>query len=123
MREMMFYVLNLACESLAREFAMQFFGNAAPFGTVAQALKYQTKTRTMHRHIGDLARQICAIIAVDGNVRHVREAQSCFLQTVGDCMGGKASPVLDTAKALLFGAGDKIAFPQKAGSRIWGDRS
>jgi hypothetical protein len=26
--------------------------------------------------------------------------------------------VLDAAKALLFGGGDKIAVPQKAGSRI-----
>src|SRR5205085_2272455 len=119
MRKMMFDMFDLTTKSFLRERASKFVMHIVPFRPIPQALEHKLQIRTMRSHVGDLARQICSIVAVHRDVAHVCKAQSCFLQTISDGMAGKAGPMFDAPKALLLCSGDEVAFAEKAGRRVW----
>jgi hypothetical protein len=68
--------------------------------------------------ITELSKKIGAVVAIDGGHSYVTEINLCFPQTIIDCLGREAGPVLDSAKALLLGCGHQLAVTHNAGGGV-----
>ena len=103
MREMMFDIVHRSAKVISWKGLDEKLGNLPPLAAIPEPPEHELQLRRMRCQIGDFAQALGAIVLVDRDMIHIREARSCFVQAIGDGLGGKPSPMLDPAKPLLFG--------------------
>ena len=101
----MFDVFDDSRERPARQGA-KLVGDVCHLLAIAPAAEQQARIRALERDITELAEEIGAAAAVDGDMGHVTEVNLGFTQAIVDRLGGESGPMLDAPKPLLLGGGE-----------------
>ncbi len=113
MREVVLDVVERAAKAVAGKCLGEELGNLLPLAAVPETAEHQADVGRMGRQIGDLAHAVGAAVLIDRDMVDIGEAQPGFAQAVGDGLRGKPRPMLDAAKALLFGGRHQFAVPHQ----------
>ena len=76
----------------------------------------------MAHQIAKFANNVSSAILINRDVIHIIQIHSCLTQAITNRLHRKASPMLDTAKALLLGRSNERTVPQKCRRRICVER-
>ena len=115
MREMVFDMVRRTSKAISGKCLGEQLGDLPPLTAIPQTADQEPDLWRMGRHICDFSQAVGAIVLVDSNMVYIGEAQSCFLQTIGDGLRGEPSPMLDPAKPLLFSGCHQSSVPHQSG--------
>src|SRR5687767_8900468 len=99
---MMLDPVHLSVEWVTRKIGRQQFRDASARLPVFEPVEDEREIRTGEQQIGQLAKEIGAIVLVDGHVLDVTQRHARFSQTIRDRLRWKAGPMLDAAEPLLL---------------------
>src|SRR5262249_50098940 len=105
----MLNLVHLATEALTGRACGHQFGDISSSAPVLQAVKHESDVRALRHQIGQLPEEIGPAVLIDRNMLNIGNGEACFPQAVGNCLRGKASPMLYTAEPLLFRRSNKLA--------------
>ena len=106
MAEMMLDGMHGAAELLLGQVALQIARDVGTIAAMAQPLDHVARRDAGGQHIGKLAPAVGLVVAVDGDMGHIAQANARFLEAVANRFAGKAAPVLDAAEALFLAAAE-----------------
>ena len=106
---MMLNLVHRATEALAGKALGHQFRDISSSASVLQAVKHESEVRALRHQIGQLPEEIGPAVLIDRNMLNIGQGEACFPQAVGNCLRGKASPMLHAAEALLFRRSNKLA--------------
>src|SRR5215472_3017146 len=115
MREMVFDMVRRTSEAVSGKCLSEQLGDLPPLTAIPETADHEADLWRMGHQVCDFAETLGAIVLVDSNMVYIGEAQSYFLQAIGDGLRGKPSPMLNPAKPLLFSGCHQFAVPQQRG--------
>src|SRR5215472_14006975 len=118
MREMVVDMVCRTSKAVSGKCLSEQLGDLPPLTAILKTAEHELDLWRMGRQICDFSQALGAIVLVDSNMVYIGEAQSCFLQTIGDGLRGEPSPMLDPAKPLLFCGCYQFAITHERGRGI-----
>ena len=94
--------------------ARSSIGNLRHLVAIAPTVEQQARTGALERDITELAEEIGAAAAVDGDLGHVTEVNLGFIQAIVDRLRRESGPMLHAPKPLLLGGGEQFAVAHDA---------
>src|SRR6516162_11597327 len=98
MREMVFDMVRRTSKAISGKRLSEQLRGLPPLTPIPETADDEPDLWRTRRQIGDFAQAMGAIVLVDRNMAYIGEAQSCFVQAIGDGLRGKPNPMLDPAK-------------------------
>ena len=114
MRQVMFDMMDLRAKRLARKGSSEGRLDRGGLADVANAVEYEAEIGAVCEHETKAAEMIDPGVPIDGNVVKLSRLEACLGETPTNCLGRKTGPVLDAAKAFLFGGSDELPVANEA---------
>lgn len=86
--------------------------------TVSDLIQHEAEIRTRLKYIIGFRKKMSLGIGIDRDVLDVADPDARLLKTVADGPCGKSCPMLDAAKSLLFGCGNKLTVDKEGGAGV-----
>ena len=118
MAEMVLDHVRRSPELLLRKMALEVARDVGPLAAISQPAHHVIETDARRQREGELAPAVGGIVAVDRNMVDIGQRDPCLAQAIADRFAGKAAPMLDAAKTLLFDRCDEFAILDQAGGRV-----
>src|SRR5262249_6134107 len=116
--EMMFDGMKDAAQCIAGKRLGEELRNMLAAPSILDALEDEMRVRGVSQNVCDLPRAVGAAVLVHRDVVDVAKPKLGFAQAIGNRLAGKARPMLDPPKPLLFCSGNEDSVSHEGGRSI-----